>query len=321
MSVSYDLTRKDYYSEAMLASTDPKLPFVSVVIPVYNRPQLLQSCLTPLLRQSYPLERYEIIVVDDGSTDDTGQRAEALLQSWEGTARVISKPNGGPASARNAGLHLSTAEVIVFIDSDCIANQTWLTELITALQLSKADGIGAPVVGMNTDGWVSRYVEFTGLIHHRVKQGKVAYLTTPNTAFLRSSLLAVNGFDERGHRYNAEDADLSFRLLDRGFMLAVTTSAAVQHEHRQSVTSLFRTLYYYGRGNYLYAQTWKNGRSFIVESIRHLGAIALSPLLTLLRIKRAGLRWALAFWPLTIVDHAGFTLGLWAGFLHDLRTR
>src|SRR5260221_1811595 len=137
-------------------------PFVSVVVPTYNRVGFLDKCLSPLLAQSYPLDRYEIILVDDGSTDGTAEKAQALTLDWNGTFRVINKQNGGPASARNAGFRTSNAEIIAFIDSDCVAGPNWLEELIRALVRSNAVGIGGPVTGVDLDNWVSRYVEVTG---------------------------------------------------------------------------------------------------------------------------------------------------------------
>ncbi len=110
------------------------LPFVSVVVPAYNSAAFLPRCLGSLFAQSYPMERYEIILVDDGSTDETGECARQLGERWAGALRVISKANGGPASARNAGIRAATGDLVAFTDSDCIADPDWVERLVAALR-------------------------------------------------------------------------------------------------------------------------------------------------------------------------------------------
>lgn len=307
-----------------MAKSLPHPPYVSVVIPIYNRADFVALCLPPLLKQTYPLDRYEIILVDDGSTDDTVMRASDLTRDWAGNFRLIQKPNGGPASARNAGLWVGVqAEIIAFIDSDCVVGERWLEDLVedlgNAKQQSGAVGIGGPIVSAGSESWVSRYIEFTGLIRHRVRRGQVDYLTTANAAFYRQAILAVGGFDESCEFPGAEDPDLSFRLRQNGDVLAVTSRGSVQHHHRQTVGSLYRTLYRYGRGNFLMSYKWHNGRTPLVELIRHLGAIVLSPWLTLRRVRSTGFGWALAFLPLTIIEHTGFVVGLCDGIRRGRR--
>ena len=83
------------------------LPTVSVVIPIYNRASFLEKCLRPLFEQSYPRDRYEIILIDDGSTDNTIQQARQLADQWPGMFRLIQQPNSGQAIARNNGWRTS----------------------------------------------------------------------------------------------------------------------------------------------------------------------------------------------------------------------
>ena len=93
-------------------------PFSSVILPVWNGARYLDACLNSILRQSW--QHFEIIIVDDGSTDDTAKKADDWL-SKDGRIRVIHRQNGGLSAARNTGLHFAQGEFIIFIDpDDCI---------------------------------------------------------------------------------------------------------------------------------------------------------------------------------------------------------
>lgn len=285
------------------------LPSVSVVIPAYNRAEFVQTCLASVFSQTYPLDRYEVILVDDGSTDRTVEQVRELAQQWGGSFRLIQKPNGGPASARNAGFRASQAEIIAFIDSDCVAEAGWLEKLVSALAASDASGVGGPLANVSPKGWVSHYLNCTSFFRHRVRHGKVDYLLTANVAFRRSALLAVNGFSEMG--VWGEDADLSFRLVQAGYPLLLTGQGIVTHYGTPvSIYELIKNLYRYGYGNYVLSHNWRNGRTPLMEITRHGGAVFLSPLLALRYVSTTGIGWAISFWPLIIIEHTAFLCGL-----------
>jgi GT2 family glycosyltransferase len=283
------------------------------VVPVYNRAAALSACLDSLFRQSYPHDRYEVIVVDDGSSDRTAEVAQAAGSQWDGTLRVLRKANGGPASARNAGIRAAHGDVIAFTDSDCIADANWLSGLIAALTAYQVDGVGGPLRNVAPPGWVSDYLQANVFFRHRVRAGRVDYLVTANVAFRRDALLAVGGFSERKGAWG-EDADLSFRLRAAGYTLALAREGAVTHfgsptTARQLAAEVFR----YGYGNAVLSRGWRNHRSPPVELLRHAGAIVLSPLLALSYFRRVGARRAAACWPLVVLDHSAFIGGLIVG--------
>src|SRR5205085_2872564 len=109
-------------------------PRVSVVVCTYNGGRTLAQCLASLKVLDYP--DYEVIVVDDGSTDDTRQ----ILARFPGV-RAIHQPNRGLSVARNVGLHLATGAIVAYTDSDCFADADWLTHLVHQLQRSGADAV------------------------------------------------------------------------------------------------------------------------------------------------------------------------------------
>src|SRR5205085_5035047 len=103
----------------------------------YNGGRTLEQCLLSLGRLDYP--DYEVVVVDDGSTDDT----RAILARFPGV-RAVHQPNRGLSTARNVGLQAATGEVIAYTDSDCFADPDWLTHLVHQLQRTGAAGVGGP---------------------------------------------------------------------------------------------------------------------------------------------------------------------------------
>jgi glycosyltransferase involved in cell wall biosynthesis len=285
-------------------------PSVSVVMPIYNRANFLHKTLHPLFNQTYPTECYEIILVDDGSTDETVSRAKSLAAAWAGRFRVIEQRNQGPGAARNAGLYASNAEIVAFIDSDCIADLEWLDSMVRVFETTPAVGIGGGIINIaEPDTWVSRYLVATNEYRHRVKRGEVDYLITPNASFRRAAILEVGGFTSSAK--NQEDYDISLKLKDAGYQLAIAEYAHVVHTGVPStVRLLFLTHYRYGIGSYQLSKHWKRNRSPLVELIRHVGAMVLSPVLALSLIKKVGLVQAISFWPLVVIKHGAFAVGL-----------
>jgi glycosyltransferase involved in cell wall biosynthesis len=287
---------------------------VSVVIPAYNCAARVGRLLASLCAQTYPRERFEIILVDDGSSDDTAATAERTLAQWDGAGRVLRKPNGGPASARNAGLRNSTAEVIAFIDADCVADPDWLEQVVGALA-SGAAGAGGPLRNIAPPGWVTGYLDACQFFRQRARDGVVDYLLTANVAFRREALAAVGGFAEQPGVW-AEDADLSFRLKQQGYALLLAPGGSVTHFGSPgSVRGLCRELYRYGFGAAVLSRGWRNGRTPASEFIRHGGAATLAPMLAWRLRRRVGLARALSFWPLITLEHLSFCWGLCRGVL------
>jgi glycosyltransferase involved in cell wall biosynthesis len=288
------------------------MPFVSVVIPAYNCASTLERCLASVCAQTYPRPRYDIVVVDDGSTDDTADVARSLARGWRGRLTLIRKANGGPGSARDAGIAATgdDVDVIAFIDADCAAESNWLECLVERLVASGAAGTGGPLLNVAASGWVSSYLQAANFYRHRVRNGKVDYLVTANVAFRRSDLLAVGGFS-RLESVWGEDADLSFRFIQSGRTLLLASEGSVVHYGSPtSVRQFIRELYRYGYGSGILSRAWPSNRKPNRQFIRHLGALVLSPVLALTLARRAGLLRALSFCPLIAVEHASFCVGL-----------
>jgi hypothetical protein len=135
------------------ASAPAILPFVSIIIPVMDRADELARCLESISKLNYPGEKLEVIVVDDGSRDNSKEVAAsfgALVLDSGGTAT-------GPAAARNCGSKAARGEILAFIDSDCIASPEWLFELVGLFEDSEVAAVGGLVDGMHTSSLLDRY--------------------------------------------------------------------------------------------------------------------------------------------------------------------
>ena len=200
------------------------LPSVSVVIPTFRRPDLLRRCLEALLRQEYPADRLEVIVVED---DGPGS-AEAAVDELRDAGAAISiryawVAPSGPGAARNAGWRQARGDVIAFTDDDTIPDSDWVAEGVRAIRAGADAVSGRTVVPLSerpTDA-------------ERNTQGlERATFATCNAFCRRDWLERVGGFDPRFRRAYREDSDLEFSLLDAGARVVRHDAAVVVHPPR-----------------------------------------------------------------------------------------
>ena len=202
------------------------VPRVSVVVPTCGRPVLLQRCLIALRHQRLPTDEYEIIVVDDGWSEET-HALVARMARGAGAAliRYLRSPSsrGGPAAARNVGWRHAKADIIAFTDDDTVPSREWLHEGLRALQAQHAAITGrvkVPLPAEPTD-WD---LNTAGLTR--------AEFVTANCFVRRNALELVDGFDERFRRPWREDSDLQFSLLRSGQYIGTAPEALVLHPVR-----------------------------------------------------------------------------------------
>ncbi len=204
---------------------------VSVVIPTYNRWPILEKCLLALEDQdcSSSEDEYEIVVVDDGSTDGTPQR---LFESRGRFPHVVlvKQEHSGPAEGRNRGVEVSKGDIIVFIDSDLVVTKSFLSSHLKTLSRSinlKKDRLcftyGAVINTSNFDNPTSESYKFTDV--------SMAYFATGNVAIHKSLLIDAGLFDTNFSLYGWEDLELGERLRSMGVELIKCPQAVGYHWH------------------------------------------------------------------------------------------
>lgn len=200
---------------------------ISIVVPTYNRPDLLDRCLAALTSQLFDTTRYEIIVVDDGPHRATQVVAKKWRQRMEITGpRIVYLPSDGPhgpAAARNRGWHQASGELVAFTDDDTIPYRDWLAKGLAAFDGSVQAAWGRIV--MPIDHKPTDY-------ERDAKNLENAEFVTANCFCLKSLLIELGGFDERFRLAWREDADLYFRLLQSNARIAHVPEAVVEHPIR-----------------------------------------------------------------------------------------
>jgi GT2 family glycosyltransferase len=233
--------------EAPFAHT--RWPRVSVVVCSYNGGRTIAQCLESLRNLEYP--DYEVIVVDDGSTDATA----TIAQGYD--VNLISTANEGLSSARTTGLARATGEIVAYIDDDAYADPHWLTYLASTFQSTGHVGVGGPNIPPEGDGVTAAAVAAApgGPIHVLVSDSEAEHLPGCNMAFRKSALQAIGGFDSR-FRTAGDDVDVCWRLRDRGWTLGFNPAAVVWHHRRGSVRAYFKQQRGYGRAEALLERKW-----------------------------------------------------------------
>ncbi|HEY2158936.1 MAG TPA: glycosyltransferase, partial [Isosphaeraceae bacterium] len=217
------------------------LPRISVVVCSYNGAATLDECLLSLSALDYP--DYEVIVVDDGSTDATPEIVEQYLQ-----VTYHRQENRGLSAARNVGAGLATGEIVAYTDSDCVADPDWLYYLALAMRDQGVDAIGGPNITPPTDGWVARCVAVSpgGASHVMLDDRRAEHVPGCNMAFRRDRLRELGGFDPQ-FRQAGDDVDLCWRWLDAGLEIGYAPAAQVWHHRRVSASAYLKQQKGYGR--------------------------------------------------------------------------
>lgn len=242
------------YTSFNCAASDHLLPKVSIVIPVRNRPDDLDRCLTSLEKIDYPAEMLEVIVVDDGSDDVTPHVA---LQHQ---ATLLCNPEcQGASFSRNRGAEEADADLICFLDSDCTADSMWLKRLIPLFRDLEVTAAGGAVSSQYDRTCLDRYEKACSSLHmgnhssSSRNDGNFFYLPSCNLAVRKTAFTAAGGFNR--NMSVGEDVDLCWRLMDRGGVLSYTPDAVVYHRHRNQLTAFARRRYQYGTSEPLLQST------------------------------------------------------------------
>ena len=227
-------------------------PSVSVVVPVYNGADTIAACLESLLNQTYPADAYEIIVVENGSTDATS----AIVEMYP--VRLLHSKERGPAPARNLGLARSEADIAAFTDADCVADPDWLSTLVQPYTDVDIGGVGGAILAYAhaERTTVETFSEEQSPLVNFMSGGArsedefLPHLYTANASYRRRLLNEVGGFNPS--LVTAEDVDLSWRVqLQKGAKLDYVPEAIIYHHHRSTRTGLARQYRQYGFGEVL----------------------------------------------------------------------
>jgi cellulose synthase/poly-beta-1,6-N-acetylglucosamine synthase-like glycosyltransferase len=280
------------------------IPPVSVVVPVYNERQTICRCIEALLAQDYPQARYEILIVDNNSDDDTPDLVQRYPVTLLHERRVQTS-----YAARNRGILRAEGEIVAFTDADCIPRQDWLTHLTSGFVHQDVVGCAGRVRPLETTDAIGQFIN---QVHPLRSQeiGGLWYVITANAAYRRSALLAAGLFQE--HLFTAGDIDMSLRLqLDGHGRIHFAPEAVVFHVYKETWGAMWRRFRRYGYSEVLMSSLYRDCEAYPIKTRDQV--------LRVLRQFRALITYGLSFiWRLRKVLRQGWvpdynlTPALWA---------
>jgi len=308
------------------------LPTVSIIIPTYNREDKIGNCLESVTNVDYPKNKIEIVVVDDGSIDQTKEIVTKF------PVKFLRQKHKGPAMARNNGIEHSRGKIIVFTDSDCVVPRGWLKGLVAGFADKKVAGVGGSINHIDNSFAVKyeqyrRYLLYGDLKDNIFSNG-FRYLPTCNLAIRRSIIDKVGLFDVTFGYAAAEDVDFCYRIFRAGGVVTYKPNVKIKHYHAQNWGKIAKRrfvqakeiLRFYEKRK-LTKKLWLNyGISFVYLVvlpslfISQLFFVSLLLMTLVPHIKNLRkVRKKINYLPFVLVDYFMYYVDSFAKFLHFLR--
>lgn len=229
--------------------TDRPWPRISVVVCSYNGAATIRDTLQALASVEYP--DYEVLVINDGSTDGT----ESIALEYD--CQVVTLPNGGLSNARNEGMRRATGEIVAYIDDDAYPDPQWLQYLAHTFMTRDVSGVGGPNLLPPQDGLLAECISHApgGPCHVLQTDDLAEHIPGCNMAFRKTALQDIGGFDPQ-FRTAGDDVDLCWRLLQRDWKIGFHPGAVVWHHRRPSIREYWRQQFGYGKAEALLERKW-----------------------------------------------------------------
>lgn len=213
---------------------------VSIVIPAYNCSKTITKVIESALNQTFG--HCEVIVVDDGSTDNTAQVIKNFPQ-----VKYIYQENGGPAKARNRGLKESNNEIVFFTDSDCVAHSDWIELAIKHFYDEQVAVVCGSYGIANKESLLARCIHDEILYrHHNLVSDYPKVFGSYNFGIRKKVFLQVGGFNEGYRNASGEDNDLSYKIINAGYKIFFEKDALVDHCHPTALKKYLKEQYRHG---------------------------------------------------------------------------
>ena len=211
---------------------------VSIIIPTFNGASRIEPCLKALLDQT-PSRNVEIIVVNDGSTDNLSE----IIRRYP-SVRLLTQTNAGPAAARNRGALEAGGEIILFTDDDCVPLPGWLDAMLKPFADPAVVGAKG-IYRTHQRELAARFVqiEYEDKYHLMAQLPEIDFIDTYSAAFRRDRFLEMSGYDQSFPVACAEDVELSYRMSARGWKMKFVPDAIVYHTHPKTFSAYLRKKY------------------------------------------------------------------------------
>ena len=256
---------------------------ITVIIPAYNSGNTILQTINAIKNQENLNEPPEIIVVNDGSTDNT-------LQVLEKTENIItiSQKNSGPATARNTGAKIAKGDILIFTDSDTIPHKDWLYNLSKPFQNQNIAAATGTYSIENKESKLAQLIQEEIGYKHSKYNDYVAFGGTYNLAIKKEVFDTIGGFNEGYKNASGEDVDICYKILKQGYQIRFVKDAIVGHFHPENLYKylknqfnhgFWRAKLYYDHPNKLTGDDY-TGNKEIIETLS-AGFTIISPILYL----------------------------------------
>lgn len=222
---------------------DPKAKnkyFISVLIPAYNEEKGIKKTIESILNQNYPKNKYEIIVVNDGSTDNT--KKICIEFQKKGLIKLINKSNGGKASALNIGIQYTKGELIYILDADSFADKNSFSHLIGYFDNKKVAAVTSSMKITEKKRFLQKiqWLEYLfGILMRKVMSlFNSLYVTPgPGSIYRKSVILEVGGFSTKTL---TEDMEIAFNIQDHGYVIESSLNSIVHTTPPKGIIPLIK---------------------------------------------------------------------------------
>lgn len=211
---------------------------ISVIIPAYNSEKTIVETVKSILKSNFPKNQFEIIVVDDGSKDNTVKISKQIKN-----IRIFARKHAGPATQRNFGARIARGNIVLFTDSDCIVPEDLLKRTMENFKKYDIAGVGGIYKTLNKENFVARYVGYEIGYRHEKEKRFTDFLGTYCCAYKRDIFLKFGGFNEKFLTSSGEDPELSFRI-SKEHKLLLDKKMFVWHPHPDSLKKYLRNQYW-----------------------------------------------------------------------------
>lgn len=232
-----------------------QLPFFSIIIPTYARPERLEACLKSLTCLDYSRDRFEVIVVDDGSKVPPDKVVTAYDPHLN--IRLIIQSHAGPATARNTGAKVAKGEFLAFTDDDCEPDAKWLQNLAIRFLKDPNYAIGGHTLnGLSNNSYSTASELLMDYLHsiYNSNPKQANFFTSNNLALPASYFNNVGGFDTSFPLAAGEDRELCDRLVFQGYQVIYAPEVLVYHFHKLTWRSFWKQHFNYGCGAFHFHQ-------------------------------------------------------------------
>ena len=217
------------------------MPFISVVIPAFNSEKTIEGCINSLLCQDYPKNKYEVIVVDNGSTDNTFR----ILKKMHERIRIFREPEIGSYNARNLGAKNAKGKIIAFTDSDCVADKKWLFCISKAFEDKSIRLVGGNIKAAKSDNTLMRYCDIFSHSQEAFSESRIPFFAAGNMAVRAREFKSAGMFNPV--MKSGGDLEFCSRLIKSREEIFYEPGAVVRHNYEETLSEFIKKQFLYGK--------------------------------------------------------------------------